>query len=403
VALIIVLAAVFLYSRVVQDIMIGGTGTYFVSWLPACGDLSSLTEEELADLARGIIPAVCKEQCENCTGCDKKPFDILNEGFVVNTNTTRLLSVELCEKVAALDSIKDASPCLMFRFRDEKTGLIFTAAGVYPEDYAAVRNCIAETDLVEGSFFDAAKPGKILVNSGFAFNQGLKPGMKFTISDEEFEIAGLVRPGVRPINPDIMMFFGDAERAINRRIQNPLEKEANIILAVSRDASYHIRAMDEVKKLLKTDSLLTTGCYWPASEALGLTETHIWIFISVIVAAVILFTAKVQWASVVERYRSIAILRAIGWPRRVIAWQLLYEALIQSIVGSLSGTLVGAALIYCLPINEYFGVDAAMTGVFDPLLFVVIVAFAVLSGAVVGLLPALRINSRLPLEDLRRV
>jgi ABC-type antimicrobial peptide transport system permease subunit len=44
-----------------------------------------------------------------------------------------------------------------------------------------------------------------------------------------------------------------------------------------------------------------------------------------------------------------------------------------------------------------------MTGVFDPLLFVVIVAFAVLSGAVVGLLPALRINSRLPLEDLRRV
>jgi len=402
VAFIIVLAAVLLYSRVVQDIVIGGTGTYFVTWLPACGDISSLTEKELADLAKGIIPAKCQEQCENCTGCNKKPYDILNEGFVVNTNTTRLLTIELAEKVARLDSLKNVSPCLMFRFRDPTNNLIFTAAGVNPQDYAVVRNCVAAGDLVEGSYLDAAQPGKILVESGFAINNGLKPGMKFSIAEEEFEIAGLVRTGVRPLNPDIMMLFADAERAINKRIHNPLEKEANIILAVSHDATHHIKAMEDVKKLLKTDSLLTTGCYWPASEALGLSERMVWGFMLIVMCGSVLFAAKIQWAAVVERCRNLAILRAIGWPNRVIAWQLLCESLFQSVAGSLVGVLVGSGLIIAVPVNSLLGVDAAMTGVLNPVLAIVVIAFAVLAGLLASLFPVLRMSARSPLDDLRR-
>jgi putative ABC transport system permease protein len=402
VAFIIVLAAVLLYSRAVQDIVIGGTGTYFVTWLPACGDISSLTEEELANLAKGIIPAKCQEQCENCTGCNKKPYDILNEGFVVNTNTTRLLTIELAEKVAALDSLKNVSPCLMFRFRDPANNLIFSVAGVNPQDYAVERNCVAAGDLVEGSYLDAARPGRIVVESGFAINNGLKPGMKFAVAEEEFEIAGLVKTGVRPLNPDIMMLFADAERVINKRIHNPLEKEANIILAVSHDATHHIRAMEDVKKLLKTDSLLTTGCYWPASEALGLSERMVWGFMLIVMCGSVLFAAKIQWSAVVERYRSIAILRAIGWSNRVIAWQLVCESLFQSVVGSLIGALAGAGLIVTLPVNSLLGVDAAMTGVLNPALSAVVIVFAVLAGLLAALLPALRMNSRMPLDDLRR-
>ena len=402
VAFIIVLAAVLLYSRVVQDIVIGGTGTYFVTWLPACGDISSLTEEELANLAKGIIPAKCQEQCENCTGCNKKPYDILNEGFVVNTNTTRLLTIELAEKVAALDSLKNVSPCLMFRFRNPTNNLIFSVAGVNPQDYAVVRNCVAAGDLVEGSYLDAAQPGKILVESGFAINNGLKPGMKFSIAEEEFEISGLVRTGVRPLNPDIMMLFADAERAINKRIHNPLEKEANIILAVSHDATHHIKAMEDVKKLLKTDSLLTTGCYWPASEALGLSGRMVWGFMLIVMLGSVMFAAKIQWSAVVERYRNLAILRAIGWSSRVIAWQLLCESLFQSVVGSLVGVLIGAGLIITLPVNSLLGVDAAMTGVLNPVLAVVIIVFAVLAGLLASLFPVLRMHARSPLDDLRR-
>ncbi len=403
VTFIILLSAVLLYSRVVQDIMIGSTGTYFVTWLPACGDISSLTEEELAGLARGIIPAKCQDQCENCTGCNKKPYDILNEGFVINTNGTRLLTVELADKVAALDSLKSVSPGLMFRFRDPTKSLIFTVAGVNPQDYAVERNCVAASDLVEGIFLDVTQPGRILINSGFAFNNGLKTGMKFSVAEEEFTIAGLVRPGVRPINPDIMMLFADAERVINRRIHNPLEREANIILAVSRDATHHVKAMEDVKQLLKTDSLLTTGCYWPAAEALGLSARMVWGFMLMIMAGCILFAAKIQWAAVVERYRSIAILRAIGWSRLVIAQQLLCESLLQSVAGSIIGVILSFVMIEALPLNELLGLDAVMTGVFNPLLSLAVVLFAICSGALACLLPALRMGSRRPLEDLRRI
>ena len=113
VSLLLVITAVTVFSKVHQTAVIGTTGTHFVTWLPSCGDLSSLTEEELAKLALGIIPEKCKQNCENCTGCNKKPKDILNEGFVINTNTTRLLTIDLANEINKLPGVRNASPFLM--------------------------------------------------------------------------------------------------------------------------------------------------------------------------------------------------------------------------------------------------------------------------------------------------
>jgi putative ABC transport system permease protein len=223
VAFLIVLAAVLFYSRVVQNITIGEAGTYFVTWLPACGDISSLSEEDLARLARGIIPEVCKEQCENCTGCNKKPFDIINEGFVINTNGTRLLSFEIVEKIAALPLVKDASPCLMFRFRDPQTNTIFAVGGIDPRSSAVSTNCCAASDVVAGTFLDVSQVGRVLVDVGFAGNHGLECGSRLVIASETFEVAGIVNSGARPVKPDVVMLYAEAERVINRRIHNPLE------------------------------------------------------------------------------------------------------------------------------------------------------------------------------------
>lgn len=402
VGFLLIMAAVLLYSRVVQNITIGEAGTYFVTWLPSCGDISSLSEEDLARLARGIIPQVCKDKCENCTGCNKKPVDILNESFIINTNTTRLLTIDLTEKIARLPTIKDASPCLMFRFRDPKTSLIFAVAGINPGSIAVSSTICHPDDLLTGNFLTGSLPGKVLVDTGFAINHGLKPGQKLTIAEEEFEIAGIVNTRARTVKSDVFMLFADAERVINRRIQNPLEREANIILIESRDAASHDQALKDVKSLMKGDSLLTSGCYYPAANALGLNTRLVWLFMLVIAAATILFAGRIQLASVIERRRNIAMLKVLGWKNQVIVAQLLLESMIQSVSGSLIGVAGGSILLVLLPVNELLGVDATMTGIFNPGLCLAVFLFAVISGTLAGLLPVMLIVRQRPYDVLRR-
>lgn len=402
VAFLITIAAVLIYSRVVQNISISEAGTYFVTWLPACGDIASLSEEDLAKLARGIIPQVCKDQCENCTGCNKKPVDILNEGFIVNTNSTRLLTLDLVDQVATLPTIKDASPCLMFRFRDPQTGLIFSVAGIYPGSLAVSSTCCDSTDLIEGSFLSSSAAGSVLADAGFAINNALKPGAGFFVADEKFEVVGIVDTPARTIKADLYMLFADAERVINRRIHNPLEKEANLILLESRDAMTHGQAMLDVKKLMKGDSLLTSGCYYPAANAVGLNNRMVYLFLLIVGLATVVFSGKIQWAAVVERSRSIAILRAVGWNNRTIILQIVCESLIQSAVGCCVGFCGAAAMLVVLPVNDLLGFDATMMGFFRIEVFVAVGLFAVTAGILAALLPVIVVLRQRPYDVLRR-
>ncbi len=403
VAFLIVIAAVLLYSRVVQNITIGEAGTYFATWLPACGDIASLSEEDLAKLARGIIPAVCKSNCENCTGCNKKPVDILNEGFVINTNTTRLLTIDLVEKIRGLPTVRDASPCLAFRFRETEKGFIFTLAGIQKGSSAAASTCCAREDLVSGNFAAGFEPGQVLVDAGFAGNHNLQVGGTFAIAGEQFKVAGIVNTAARTVRADVVMLFSEAERLINRRIHNPLEREANIVLIESRDAITHSQALKDVKKLMKSDSLLTSGCYFPAAKAVGLNSRLVQTFMFFIALATVLLTARIQWAAVIERGRQIAILRAIGWHSRVVVMQIVVESLLQSLSGSLAGLTIGMGILTALPVNDLLGIDATMTGLFDVKLFAAVLVFAVTSGVLAALLPAVVIVRQLPNEVLRRI
>ena len=402
IAFLTVIAAVLLYSRVVQNITIGEAGTYFATWLPACGDIASLSEEDLAKLARGIIPQVCKSNCENCTGCNKKPVDILNEGFVINTNTTRLLTIDLVEKIRSLPQVRDASPCLAFRFRDPDKNFVFILAGLHKDSIAAASTCCSEEDLVSGNFAAGFEPGKALVDIGFAGNHGLKVGQTINVAGTACEIAGIVNPAARTVKADVFMAFAAAERLVNLRIRNPLEREANIALIESRNAAVHAQAIKDVKKLMKGDSLLTSGCYFPAARAVGLNTSLVQIFMFFIALAAIMFTARIQWASVIERGRQIAILKAIGWQNRVIVLQILIESMLQSVAGSLIGLALGMGIMVTLPVNELLGIDATVTGLLDLKLFAAVSAFAVISGVLAALLPVLVVVRQRPNEILRR-
>lgn len=403
VTIMLVTADLLLFAKVAENETMSTTGTHFATYLPNCGDITTLSEQEIEELAKGIIPQKCKELCKNCTGCNKKPIDILNEGFIVNTNTTRLLSLDLVEKVNHLKTVKDASGYLMFRFRNPDFGRLFTVGGFQLGSIAVETNCCSPADLVDGAFLSPAMVNKVLVEQGYAINMGLLTGSKVSIAQEQFEVVGIVNSGVKPGKADIYMLFAEAERVINRRIKNPLFHEANLILIEAADPAQHNQAISEVKALMQHDSIISYGCYKLAAGILGFNERSIWVFMALIGLGAILFAVKVQWSSVIERNKNIAILKAIGWTDRVIILQILAESLLQALVGCFIGVLLSRIIVMTAPVASLLGIDAEPAWFSSPLMILIIVAFAIAGGTFAGIIPVLVSFKSRPSDILRRI
>ena len=103
---------------------------------------------------------------------------------------------------------------------------------------------------------------------------------------------------------------------------------------------------------------------------------------------------NVMFVSVKERTHEIGILRAIGAEKQDILLEFLLESVIISLVGGITGTLLGSALV---PLSQYVGFEAISSakGVILGLFF------SVITGTLFGYYPATKAASLSPLEALR--
>lgn len=103
---------------------------------------------------------------------------------------------------------------------------------------------------------------------------------------------------------------------------------------------------------------------------------------------------NVMFVSVKERTHEIGILRAIGAEKRDILLEFLLESVIISLVGGVTGTMLGSALV---PLSQYVGFEAISSAKGVNLgLF-----FSVITGTLFGYYPATKAANLSPLEALR--
>ena len=99
--------------------------------------------------------------------------------------------------------------------------------------------------------------------------------------------------------------------------------------------------------------------------------------------------------SVIERFREIGALKAVGWTNSNIMKMILFESIMIGVIGGFLGMVAGSAVAVLL--HQTFGLTAAIT----PMLLLEAFSFAVLLGLVGGLYPAYIASKADPIESLR--
>jgi hypothetical protein len=370
-------------SRRAADRVLGGTGTHCVACAPA-------------DASPGAVPTL------NC-------IDPGGEGLIAAGNhaiPARLLPVELLLAVRTMAAVRDASGAVLFRFRDPADLHTFSAAGIDPGGSKAVgTTCCSAKDVLRGRFLDPKGEREAMVEEAYAKARHVEVGEKVSVGGIEFPVVGIVNSGMRAVKADVYLPFAEAEHAINARVKGePLQHRFNVLLveAISSDA----RA-DVPEQLMALDpGLVVSGyaCFRPAVRVMGMNETAMRMLVVLVALGVVLFAAKSQLASVVERRGDIGVLKAIGWSSRQVVTLLLAESVIQGLVGGLLG---GIAAAVGLALSDAVLPGTGPTGTVGELWMVggvlgSSVLLALLGGILAGAVPAVlsvRIN---PAEAIRK-
>jgi putative ABC transport system permease protein len=148
---------------------------------------------------------------------------------------------------------------------------------------------------------------------------------------------------------------------------------------------------------------------------IGMNGTAVVVLGAVVALFAVALALKSQLASVIERRREMAILKAIGWTDGSIVRQILAESTLQALAGGALGALAAAAALLALPARVLTGTGSTVptagpaglpspggidvpVGVLGAGLLLVL-----LGGVVAGLLPALLAAREAPAAGLRRI
>jgi putative ABC transport system permease protein len=321
-----------------------------------------------------------------------------DEGFYANAVPSQPMILDLLREIRQLNTVKAASPFLLFRIHDENRTV--NIGGFIPSDTVAVSGtCCSHQDLSEGRFLDSDSSRAILVELSYAQMQGLKTGDSLMIRGIPYTIMGIVNPGIRLAKADVYMTFREAERAVSRLSGVSIQNLMNMVLVESAGAPFHRQAMIDVQETIGSSALISTyGCYQPAFRVMAAHDRIITILTWVIVIFSALLALKTQFASVNERSHDIGILGALGWDRHQTVLLFLIEALIQTSFGILVGLCI---LFVGLIILPHAGFKADQMIAFRLTGTGVILVLA--GGILAGIIPAWHAVSRLPVRLLDRL
>ena len=275
--------------------------------------------------------------------------------------------------------------------------------GIDPEAAQSLR----AFPVVAGRFLGDGDSGSAIVSRSLAEVLSLEVGDPLTLpttqGQAELSIVGILPARTLPGNEEILVTLSGAQRLLNQPGQiNALELNFDTL---AEDRRAEIQA--EVEAALGPDyhlGGLSSGSELLTNLQIGQAMINVLGALGLFMGGFIVFNTFRTIVS--ERRRDLAMLRAVGANRRMITGLILIESVLQGVVGTAAGLVLGygfgAGLLALLgrTFEQYMHVRVGGP-VVSLALFVAAVAVGVGLTLVAGLLPALKAGRVTPLEALR--
>ncbi len=271
------------------------------------------------------------------------------EGLICGSVPALPLPTNWVDQIKSLPAVLDASAYLMYRFRDERSGNDIAVGGFDVTNQQAVgTTCCADGDIISGRFLKPEDRGCVLLDEGFARARGLSAGKQIAIAGTDFEVTGIVNPGIRPGKADVYMPFAEAAAFVCHRAgAEGLNGRPSAVLVEVRSSQRQEDAFRSIKAIFPCMVISSYACYKPAAEVMGITAGVVGGVVAGIYLAVVLFAMLIQTASVIERRHDLALLSALGWTSGEIAGTVLMESVICAVGGIVVGTFFAPLFLLC--------------------------------------------------------
>lgn len=334
----------------------------------------------------------------------------------ITTKTGEAFSESVVDQVAGVDGVRVASGVLERNislpvdFFDQDPSMpdrasAVTLVGVDPEMSRSVTAFV----IVEGRFLEESDHQSAVISQSLAEIAGTKLGDTLQVptatGQVDLTVVGILPPRLMPGNEEVYVTLADAQTMF------AMPGKINTVQANFDTLDQTERQQIEQKVTEALGPSFFIGVLQQNAEILGNMRIAQAIFnllgvLGLLMGAFIIFNTF--RTVVAERRRDIGMLRSIGAERSTIAWMVLVEGMIQGVVGTAAGMLLGylmARLIISAvtPIVRQFVNIQMDTVVIQPELVVISILAGVGITLLAGLLPARSASRISPLEALRPV
>src|SRR5664280_56778 len=300
-----------------------GTGTHFIVYIPT--------------------NTSC---CVNCNNEDSKG-SLTAEGV-----NTIMLTTDLIDSIKKIKGVRDAAPYLLYKLYEPKYYSDISLGGIDMNSIATKNNVCAVTNLIAGKFL-SDRPDEIVAEESFAMAHNLSVGDTLKIYGGKLVLTGIVNSGIKPGKADIYAPIENVRKILKEDLKciSP-GFDMNIILVEVTDSRIHSQVISQLKQRMKYFSVSSYNCYQPASETMTIIEKASRLLAILIFIFLLIFSAKTQLTSLLERSREIGILKSLGWSNTRLSNQIIFLSLIQAFIGVIIGIFLGFLIILLLNSNQ---------------------------------------------------
>ena len=292
------------------------------------------------------------------------------------------MAIEIKDKLAQVEGVAAVAPVVTMVNPGGGFNIIY---GIDPVSFDAVSGGF---HVLDGHIFSG--PRDALVDDWYASAEKVGPGSEITLLNEKFTVTGVVENGK------------------GARIFVPIATAQEMQGREGKASLFYIKATskDEVREVMKrlgpgtkfegyqvTDVDEFAALLMASNSSLLNTVFNVIVFIGLCIGVLVIFLS--MYTTITERTREIGILRSLGASKSFIVRLILQEAILLCAIGVVVG--IGSSFFFARIIKEMF-----------PMMVITITSewlvqaaiFAILSGVIGSLYPAIKAAAKDPVEAL---